>query len=52
MLYDAREAKFRDDEPTANMPVYLGGVMHYVELDVNNLRRWFEGTIGASGNNA
>ena len=22
--------------------------MHYVELDVNNLRRWLEGTIGSS----
>ena len=26
--------------------------MHYIELDVNNLRRWFQGTIGASGSNA
>ena len=26
---------------TATMP-YLGGVMHYVELDVSNLRRWLE----------
>ncbi len=28
--------------------LYWGGVMHYVELDVNNLRRWLEGTIGSS----
>ena len=25
-----------------------GGVMHYVELDVNNLRRWLDGDIGGS----
>lgn len=48
-LYDAREAKFRDDEPVGNTAVYFGGVMHYVELDVNNLRRWMSGTIGANG---
>ena len=28
--------------------LYWGGVMHYVELDVNNLRRWLNGTIGTS----
>jgi len=27
-------------------------VMHYVELDVNNLRRWFQGAIGTQGGNA
>ena len=32
--------------------MYLGGVMHYIELDVNNLCRWFTGAIGASGANA
>ena len=30
--------------------MYWGGVMHYVELDVNNLRRWLNGTIGSSPN--
>jgi hypothetical protein len=29
--------------------MYWGGVMHYVELDVNNLRRWLQGAIGSSG---
>ncbi len=52
MLYDTREAKRREDEPVGNTPVYLGGVMHYVELDVANLTRWFQGTIGASGTGA
>ena len=26
--------------------------MHYVELDMNNLKRWLSGTIGTSGGNA
>jgi hypothetical protein len=39
-LYDAREGARRDDEAGAgNVPLF-GGVMHYVELDVNNLRVW------------
>ena len=28
--------------------MYWGGVMHYVELDVNNLRRWITGAIGSN----
>ena len=64
ILYDAREGMLRDDEnnrpiaPTLPVGVighsagdarlFWGGVMHYVELDVNNLRRWLEGTIGNS----
>ncbi|MBM3788722.1 MAG: hypothetical protein FJW35_00055, partial [Acidobacteria bacterium] len=49
VLYDTREGALRDNVPTAQTTVYLGGVMHYVELDVNNLSRWFRGEIGASG---
>jgi hypothetical protein len=48
-LFDPREGNRRDHEPTGSSTVYLGGVMHYIELDVNNLRRWWEGTIGISG---
>jgi hypothetical protein len=51
-IYDTREAKRREDEPTGNTNVYLGGVMHYIELDVRNLSRWFAGTIGSTGNRA
>ncbi len=51
-LYDTREGNLRDDEPTGATTVYLGGVMHYVELDMRNLRRWILGQIGASGPNA
>ncbi len=32
------------DDARRHADVYLGGVMHYVELDVNNLRRWLNGT--------
>lgn len=49
-LYDPREGHMRDG--LAGTDLVLGGIMHYVELDVNNLRRWLQGTIGASGNQA
>lgn len=50
-LYDPREG-VRREEATKIADVYLGGVMYYVELDVNNLRRWFmDNTFaGAVGN--
>jgi Tfp pilus assembly protein PilX len=38
-----------NDGTPANAGPTLGGVMYYVELDVNNLTRWFQGTIGQSG---
>jgi hypothetical protein len=55
VLYDAREGARRDDEQNTGIGVrkvnpYLGGVMHYAELDVDNLRRWIAGTIGSTGN--
>jgi hypothetical protein len=49
VLYDPREGTRRESEdaapanPDITRP-YLGGLMHYVELDVNNLRRWLNGT--------
>ena len=52
VLYDTREGLRRENESTSSSNVYLGGVMHYVELDVYNLSRWFMGTIGASGTGA
>jgi hypothetical protein len=47
-LYDAREGAWRDDNTTYannNQPLnytrmYHGGIMHYVELDIRNLRDW------------
>jgi hypothetical protein len=52
VLYDTREGALRDNIPTAQATVFLGGVMHYIELDVNNLCRWFRGALGASGSSA
>ena len=49
VLYDTREGIYRDIWDSHFHSEYLGGVMHFIELDVNNLRRWFDGTIGASG---
>jgi hypothetical protein len=46
-LYDTREGQFRDG--VANNPIYIGGIMHYIELDVNNLRRWLAGQFNALG---
>lgn len=40
VLYDAREGARRDDAAGAGANPLLGGVMHYAELDVNNLRVW------------
>jgi PilX N-terminal len=53
-LFDAREGNGRDWCPngaggTCSVSPTLEGVMYYVELDVNNLDRWFTGAIGSSG---
>jgi hypothetical protein len=50
-LFDPREGGRRDATPPApfNQRVTLGGVMNYVEVDVNNLSRWFSGAIGKTG---
>jgi hypothetical protein len=48
-LYDAREGEFREVDPGTMM---LGGLMHYVELDVANLKKWLAGTIGTKGTQA
>ena len=46
-LYDPREGARRSgDNPTSP---YLAGIMHYVELDVRNLRNWLTGAIAGSG---
>jgi hypothetical protein len=41
-LFDAREGLVRDVAPVPANPI-LGGVMYYVQLDVRNLSRWFQG---------
>jgi hypothetical protein len=50
-VFDPREGELRDIVPTgnyANLPTLNGG-MHYIELDVKNLAKWFAGAIGTSG---
>src|SRR5207244_8724306 len=53
VLFDSREALQRDINPgTTNL--ILGGVIHYITLDVANLSKWFKGTapyVGSSGVN-
>ncbi len=59
-LYDPREAQSRDNalgnnanDSASNHPLITAeGVMNYIELDVNNLDRWFTGAIGANGTKA
>jgi hypothetical protein len=41
-LYDTREAIYRNTDPGATR-IRLGGVMHYVSLDVANLSEWLRG---------
>lgn len=48
-LFDTREGYNREPQPLLNKQVTLGGIMNYVEIDVANLAKWFNGTIGASG---
>jgi hypothetical protein len=43
VLYDQREALQRDNNVPAANDLRLGGVMHYIALDANNLRRWILG---------
>lgn len=49
VLYDTREAIRRENISVTYTSLYLGGVMHYIELDVRNLSRWFQGTNGSAG---
>lgn len=51
-LYDPREGLLRDNASLSGTNAYLGGVMHYVEFDVDNFRRWLAGSIGTTGPNS
>ena len=50
-LYDPREGITRDGMANTTPPNF-GGVMHYIELDAGNLKRWLDGTLAGSGSNA
>ena len=54
VLFDTREGYNRQSQPGGafNNRITLGGTMNYIELDVNNLTRWFSGLIGTNGPNA
>jgi hypothetical protein len=47
-LFDTREGLQRDVAP-GGTSVVLGGVMHYVALDVRNLSLWFQGIAPYNG---
>jgi hypothetical protein len=49
-MYDAREGEFRENQ-RVTASCSIGGVLNLVEIDVNNLKRWLTGNIGASGGN-
>jgi hypothetical protein len=48
-LFDPREGYNRQPTPGLNTQVTLGGIMNYIELDVKNLAKWFNGTLPAAG---
>ena len=48
-LFDTREGRFRETSTTGVRKI---GIMGLVDLDVNNLKKWFNGTIGSSGTQA
>ncbi|HOM98666.1 MAG TPA: hypothetical protein PLM33_00275 [Acidobacteriota bacterium] len=49
-LYDPREGEVRDiSRGSSDTTGAIGGIFSVVELDVNNLRRWLSGEIGATG---
>jgi hypothetical protein len=52
VLFDTREGNLRDENATTDMSVEFAGVMHYIGLDVANLKRWLAGTIGTTGTTA
>jgi hypothetical protein len=51
-LFDTREGELRETVINSgayqNLPT-LNGTMHYVELDIGNLVKWFAGAIGSTG---
>lgn len=53
VLFDAREGLEREDaDPLLDRDPHLGGLIHFVELDIGNLARWLSGAIGVSGPSA
>jgi hypothetical protein len=44
VFYDPREGALRPGVSTTQYDVYLGGVMHYIELDIEELCNWLKNT--------
>ena len=53
-LYDTREGDYRDGVAITGdgSAMRVGGLMNFVALDINNLKRWLAGTTGATGTQA
>jgi PilX N-terminal len=47
-FYDTREGERRENAVTGTT-CSVGGIMTATELDVNNLKKWLQGTIGTNG---
>ncbi len=47
-MYDSREGELRESQG-ASTTCHVGGVLNVVEIDLKNLRRWLNGTIGTNG---
>jgi type IV pilus assembly PilX-like protein len=50
-FYDTREGEQRDNNAVSGINCSVGGIMTATEIDVLNLKRWLQGTIGANGKN-
>jgi hypothetical protein len=48
VLYDTREALYRDTAPAATQ-LRFAGIMHYVQIDADNLLNWFEANGAYAG---
>jgi hypothetical protein len=49
-FYDTREGERRENA-VAGTTCSVGGIMTSTEIDVGNLRKWLQGTIGTNGKN-
>jgi len=47
-FYDTREGERREN-PLTGTTCSVGGIMTSTEIDVGNLKKWLQGTIGANG---
>ena len=48
-FYETREGELRENQRVTTQ-CGIGGIVNVVEIDVNNLRKWLNGTIAGTGN--